>query len=59
MQNMTARPAMDPTTTPAIAPPLIEVVEAATAGYDVVLAVDSVLVRIEDAGEMEAVSEWL
>lgn len=59
IQIMTARPAMDPTTIPATAPPLIELVEAATAGYDVVLAIDAVLVRAEDAAEMEALSEWL
>jgi hypothetical protein len=60
IQIMTARPAMDPTTIPATAPPLIGLVEAATAGgYDVVLAIDAVLVRAEDAAEMEALSEWL
>lgn len=50
-----ARPTMDPTTTPAMAPPPNEVVEVAAAGYNAVLAVDVVLV--EDTVDFEAANE--
>lgn len=50
-----ARPTMDPTTTPAMAPPPNEVVEVAAAGYNAVLAVDVVLV--EDILDFEAANE--
>ena len=54
---MIPSPIMDPITIPAIAPPLSEVEEVATAGYDTALAIVVVFVDFEDALDNEVAAE--